>query len=202
MSMHPADFNLEEVRSEWVGKLISESVGRYPVEYDAIRRHCHMTGDNNPLFLDPKFSKEHGPYGEVIVPPSVLAFYFSSNGPWPQRQKTEHEKKAHEKTAPGEKRRPSFTLGVPTPGDRGINMGVELEFIEPIKVGDHLHAELRVTDIFIKPIKLDPSAVWIVSEYSFLNQRDAHVASWKNTTLVHRSPKQIKADDLRDAGSA
>ncbi len=192
MSIHPDDYDIDAVRAEWIGKVVSRSNGRYPVEYDAIRRHCHMTGDTNPLFLDPDFARDHGPYGAVVVPPSSLPLYFASGGPWPRAAKPADE---------GSKR-PGFTLGVPTPGDRGINMGTEWSFHEPIRVGDRLRSEQTVTDVFVKAIKLDPVAVWIVSEIAVMNQHDVVVANWRNTTLVHRSPKQIAADAERARGAA
>ena len=187
--IHPDDYDLEAVRREWCGKLLAEARGRYPVEYDPIRRHCHMVGDLNPLFLDPAVAKD-GPYGEVIVPPSMLPIYFASEGPWPPKP-----------IATEDPDRPLFTLGVPTPGDRGINMAVEYEFLEPIRVGDQLRLQLRIADIYRKAIKLDAHAIWIVSETAIFNQHDSVVAKWRNTVLVHRSPEQIQNDDARAANT-
>lgn len=190
--VHPRDYDLDAVRAEWVGRVVSESTGKYPVEYDPIRRHCHMTGDANPLFLDPEFAKAAGPHGDVVVPPSLLPIYFASGGPWPRRPRPKEGGESKPK-------RPGFTLGVPTPGDRGINMGTEWEFPRPIRVGDRLRSEQMVTDVFMKGIKMDDKAVWIVSETTFYNQGGQSVAVWRNTTLVHRSPKQIEADEKRRA---
>lgn len=191
--IHPDDYDIEAVRGEWIGKVVDRTSGRYPVEYDPIRRHCHMTGDTNPLFLDPVFARETGPYGEVIVPPSLLPIYFASGGAWPRRPRPKEDS---QKSKP---KRLGFTLGVPTPGDRGINMSTEWEFPEPIRVGDHLRAEQVVTDVFMKPIKMDDKSVWIVSEMTFYKEDDRLVAIWRNTTLVHRSPKQIEEDNERKA---
>lgn len=91
-------------------------------------------------------------------------------------------------------KRPWFTSGVPTPGDRGINMETSWEFLRPAVVGDELRADKFIRDIFMKPIALDPLAVWIVTENQIPNQRDELVAIGRNTTLVHRSPKQIAND--------
>lgn len=189
-NIHPLDFDLEAVRAEWVGKLISTASGRYPVEYDPIRRHCHMVGDLNPAFLDPEIAKT-GPYGTVISPPSMLPTYFAAGGPWPPME-----------IANSESGQALFTFGVPTPGDRGINMEVEWEFLEPIRVGDVLRLELRIADVFKKPIRLDPHAIWIVVETSFINQHDAIVATWHNTMLVHRSPEQVASDAQRETAAA
>ncbi len=189
-NIHPLDYDLETVRHEWIGKLISQSSGRYPVEYDPIRRHCHMVGDLNPAFLDPVAAKA-GPYGAVISPPSMLPTYFASGGPWPPKERDNNDSDGA-----------LFTFGVPTPGDRGINMEVAWEFLEPIRVGDVLRLELRIADIFKKPIKLDPHAIWIVVETSFMNQHDAVVAKWRNTMLVHRSPEQVTKDAQRESGES
>ncbi len=181
--IHPLDYNIEHVRKDWINRLISSSEGRYPVEFDPIRRHCHMVGDLNPAFLDPD-AAEKGPYGAVIVPPSMLLTYLASGGPWPPNEVVEM-------TDGG------ITFGVPVPGDRGINMEVNWEFLEPVRVGDQLRLELRIADVMIKPIRLDPYAVWITTETSFFNQNDSVVAKWRNTLLVHRSPAQIEEDDQR-----
>jgi acyl dehydratase len=69
--------------------------------------------------------------------------------------------------------------------------------LEPVRVGDRLRMEMRIADVFIKPIKLDPYTVWVVSETSFFNQEDLVVAKWRNTVLFHRSPAQIAEDNAR-----
>ncbi len=182
---HPDDYDLDDVRSIWIGKLVGDATGRYPVEYDPIRRHCHMTGDRNPAFLDPEAARD-GVHGAVVVPPSMLPIYFASGGPWPPKASKESASAA-----------PDFTMGVPTIGDRGINMGVEWDFLEPIRVGDVLRLETRIADVYKKAIKLDAHAIWIVSETSIFNQHDRVVVKWRNVVLSHRSPKRIAEDEAR-----
>jgi acyl dehydratase len=171
-------YDIEGVRREWAGKVVARSEGRYPVEYDPIRRYCHMVGDTNPLFLDPDLARQ-GPHGDVVVPLPLVA-YFAGNGPWPRRS-----------VGPSLAR--GFTYGVPTPGDRGINMSTVWNYLEPVRVGDRLRAEVRIGDVFVKPIRIDPLAVWIVTEIRVSNQRDAVVAVGGNTVVVHRSPDQVTA---------
>ena len=173
-------FDVAAVRSQWVDRVVSRSAGRYPVEYDPIRRYCHMVGDTNPLFLD-RAAAAAGPYGEVICPGPLIP-YFAGNGPWPRRR-------AH--TDPG----PRFTLGVPTPGDRGINMTTSWDYLVPVRVGDQLTAQVRIADVFVKAIRLDPEAVWIVSETDVENQHAALVARGRNTVLVHRAPADAASDE-------
>jgi hypothetical protein len=193
--MHPDAYDLAAVRLEWLGKVIGRGSGKYPVEHDPIRRHCHMAGDANPLFSDPNFARDQGPYGVVIVPPSRLPLYFAGRGPWPRRS---NDEPGARNDAAKPAAQPRFTLGVPTPGNRGINMATAWDYFQPIRVGDHLTSVLSIIDIFIKAIKLDDQAVWIVSQTQFFNQDQVEVARWRNTTLVHRSPKQIAADAVQN----
>lgn len=175
-----ADYDINRVRSDWIGVVVDRSVGRYPVEYDPIRRYCNMIHDLNALFLDPTAARG-GPYGEVIAPGPLLP-YFADGGPWPRKPKA----------GAG---RPGWTYGVPTPGDRGINLEVAWEYRKPVRVGDRLSSETRIADVFLKPIKIDPEAVCIVTERRFENQHAEIVAACRNTLLVHRSKRQIAGDE-------
>ncbi len=147
--------------------------GRYPVEYDPIRRYCHMTDDINPLFLDPEYAKKTK-HREVVCPPLMVA-NFAGPGIWP----------------------PATDLPalppVITPGDRNINLTTEYEFLKPVKVGDRLSVKSRIADIYIKAIRLDPKAFWTETERIITNQNGDVVAKTRNTGLRHRTPEQVKA---------
>jgi acyl dehydratase len=167
-------YDIEAVRQKYIGAEIPKARGRYPVEHDAIRRHCHMVDDNNPLFLDPEYAKstEHG---ACLCPPSGwLALYFASLGPWPAVFE------------------PLLPI-VPTPGKRLINMKQETEWFGRIKVGDQLSVTRRVADVYQKGISLDPEAVWIVAEAVVTNQREERVCVIRNTLLTHRTPGEVAA---------
>ncbi len=167
-------YDIEAVRRKYIGFETAPGRGRYPVEYDAIRRHCHMVEDNNPLFLDPEYAKTTS-HGAVLCPPSGwLALYFASLGPWPAVFE------------------PLFPV-VPTPGKRIVNMNQEVEWSARIKVGDHLSVRRRIADVYQKPVSLDPEAVWIVAEAIITNQRDETVCVIRNTLLTHRTPAEIEA---------
>ena len=170
----PQAYDIEAIRQKYIGTEIATARGRYPVEYDAIRRHCHMVDDNNPLFLDPEYaqSTEHG---AVLCPPSGwLALFFASQGPWPAVFE------------------PLLPI-VPAPGKRIVNMNQEVEWFARIKVGDHLSVRRRVVDIYQKGISIDPEAVWIVAEAVITNQRDETVCVIRNTLLFHRTPEEVAA---------
>jgi acyl dehydratase len=167
-------YDIEAVRQKYIGFETAKARGRYPVEYDAIRRHCHMVDDNKPLFIDPEYAKATS-HGVVLAPPSGwLALYFASLGPWPAVFE------------------PLFPI-VPTPGKRIVNMSQEVEWSARIRVGDHLSVTRRVADVFQKGISIDPEAVWIVAEAVITNQRDERVCVIRNTLLTHRTPEEVAA---------
>ena len=164
-------YDIEDVRRSYIGFETAQTKGRYPVEYDAIRRHCHMVDDNNPLFLDPEYAKVTS-HQTVLCPPSGwLALYFASLGPWPAVFE------------------PLFPI-VPTPGKRIVNMSQEVEWSARIKVGDHLSVRRRIADVFQKAVSLDPEAVWIVAEAVITNQRGEDVCVIRNTLLTHRTTEE------------
>jgi len=175
-------YDIEAVRQKYIGFETAPVRGRYPVEHDPIRRHCHMVDDNNPLFLDPQYAATT-PHGAVLCPHSGwLALYFASLGPWPAVFE------------------PLFPI-VPTLGKRIANMGQEVEWFGRIKVGDHLSVRRRIVDVYQKAISLDPEAVWIVAEAIITNQRDETVCVIRNTLLTHRTPEEVAAARGQEEGS-
>ncbi|MCX6022977.1 MAG: MaoC family dehydratase N-terminal domain-containing protein [Chloroflexi bacterium] len=173
-----ADKTPEEILQEARKLIGSESApvpSRYPVEYDSIRRYCHMTGDDNPLYLDPEYAATTK-YGAVIAPPFFIR-NMSGPGPWP-------------KQAPGQEGRLPV---VPTAGKRTINLTTEVELFEPVKVGDRITRFERIADIYIKAIRLDPKAFWVVTETIYQNQERTTVMVQRNIGLRHRSPEEVKA---------
>ncbi len=167
-------YNIEKVRKKYVGFTTTPAKGRYPVEYEPIRRHCHMVEDNNPLFLDPQYASTTS-HGAVLCPPSGwLVLYFASLGVWPAVFEP-------------------FVPLVPTPGKRIVNMAQDVEWFQRVKVGDHLSVQRRVADVYQKPISIDPLAVWIVAELVVTNQREETVCVIRNTLLTHRTPGEVAA---------
>jgi len=169
-------YDIEQVRAEWIGRKTDLTRGRYPVAYDAIRRHCHMVEDANPLFLDPEYAKTTK-WGGVIAPP-VMTRYFAGAGVWPPARDTG-----------------SIMRDVPTRGERMINLNTEWEYLRPARVGDHLATETEIIDIYEKSIRLDPRSVWIETETRISNQRGELVARGRNTLCTHRTPEQVAAQE-------
>ena len=158
-------YDIKAVKREWEGHETPLRWGRYPVEHEPIRRHCHMLDDANPLFID-----------EGLCPP-VMVDYFASPGPWP----------------PGEYDILGLIRRIRTPGDRLINLNQEFEWSRPVRVGDRLGSRHKVVAIHQRGTKLDPLSVWIRTETTIVNQRDEVVAVRRNQILVHRTPEEIAA---------
>ena len=112
-----------------------------------------------------------------------MADYFAGDGTWPSWNGGHHPPS-----------RGDASLDVPTIGDRAINLSTTWEFLRPIKVGDRLWSQPSVADVFVKPIRLDPNAIWIVNETRFYNQDDELVAISRNTGLRHREPPEVEAN--------
>jgi acyl dehydratase len=170
-----APYDIEVVREEWVGKTGPVLAGRYPVEYDAIRRHCHMVEDENPLFIDEEFAS-NTLFGGVIAPP-VMLDYFAGMGVWPKGDQE-----------------PLLLLQVPTRGDRYINLNQHMEFFHPVHVGDRLSRQQVIVDVQEKSIRLDPKAIWITVETRITNEDAQLVATIRNTNLSHREPAEVASD--------
>ena len=165
----------DDVRKRFLGLEIDISEPLYPVEYDPIRRYCHMVDDDNPLYLNEEYAKKTS-YGGVICPPLAIE-YFATHGAWPPPY-------CIDSLTP-------ILQTIPTPGDRNINLSTEWEFFKPVRVGDWLKAKIRILDIYIKPIRLDPQAFWILTETTITNQEHATVATMRNLILRHRSQEQV-----------
>lgn len=175
MAQVSGSYDLAAVRQEWIGRQSPVTTGRYPVEYDPIRRHCQMVEDTNPLFLDQDYAAATD-HGGVIAPP-VMSEYFAGNGAWPPVADA-----------------PRLVTAVPTRGARLINMNQTLEFLLPVRVGDRLSSQTTIVDVYEKPIRLDPLAVWIVAETRLTNQAGEAVTLVRNTLLTHRTPEEVAAD--------
>lgn len=162
---------LQEAR-DLIGTEQPPGSGPYHVEYEPVRRYCHMVDDANPLFIDPEYAAKTK-WGGVICPPFALEL-FAFAGPWPP--------------CPDQ---PGFPL-VPSPGNRNINMGQEWELLKPVRIGDRLTFTHRVADVYIKPIRLDPKAFWTVVETIYRNQMGEVVAIRRNNLIQHRTPEEVK----------
>jgi hypothetical protein len=156
-------YDLDEVRRRWEGYETPLAWGRYPVEHDPIRRHCHMVDDLNPRFLA---------RGEC---PPVMVDAFAGAGPWP----------------PADQDLLALVRAIPTPGDRLVNLGHEFEWFRAVRVGERLGARHRVLSVEVRPTRLDPLSVWIRTETTIVAEAGDIVATRLNRIMVHRRPDEV-----------
>jgi acyl dehydratase len=160
---------------------------RYPVEHEPIRRWCHMVECDNPLFLDPEYAAGTR-WGKVLCPPLMIPIFAAQS--LPSRPSSSGPEIDWPRLAPGET---VEELDPPTAGTRAINLGGETEFLEPVFVGDRLGSRRRLVDVYIKKIRIDPEAFWIVTDTIYYNQEERVVAVNHNTLIRHRDREQIAA---------
>jgi acyl dehydratase len=175
---------LEEVK-QFIGKETEPAPGRYPVEYDPIRRFCHMVDDDNPLFLDPEYAKTTK-YGDVISPPFMIGNFGDRMMPnWPPEEQVSALRDMMQHLPP--------TMSF-------INLTTEWEFFRPVKVGERLSGRDRIADLYIKSIRMDPKAMWFVFERIYSDEKGETVALWRNIGLAIRPPEEVKAEQEQAKG--
>ncbi|MFH1243162.1 MAG: MaoC family dehydratase N-terminal domain-containing protein [Pseudomonadota bacterium] len=167
---------LEEARKR-IGKETAPITAPYPVEYEPIRRYCMMVDDTNPLFLDPEYA-EKARYGGVVLPPFAPFGIVSRGSP-----------EVMDTLGGGED-----SVLPPTPGKFLINLAQEWEWFRPVLVGDRLTTKIRLSDVYIKAIRIDPKAFWLTLEFEISNQRGEDVCLVRNILLSHRSPEEVATD--------
>ncbi len=157
-----------------IGKKTVTITAKYPVEYEPIRRYCEMVNDTNPLFQDPEFAKKT-PFEEVILPPFAPFGIMTSSSISTLIQALP-----------------------PFPGPFLINMAQEWEWMKPIKVGDRLTTKAKLVDVYMKSIRIDPKAFWIVFETEILNQHQEVTCLYRNILLNHRAPDVVAQDKVAE----
>ncbi|MCX6021655.1 MAG: MaoC family dehydratase N-terminal domain-containing protein [Chloroflexi bacterium] len=174
-SLRSAEDFLVEARKA-IGWESKPTTFTYPVEYEPVRRYCHMVREDNPLYLNPAYA-ETTRFGGVIAP---LQFPYVTREFWPPP--------SDPRLAMG-----SPFVPAPTPGDHPINLSSEEEYFRPVRIGDQITEKQRMADIYIKSIRVDPKSFWIVSERIFWNQRGEVVKISRGTLVKHRTPEEIAA---------
>ncbi|MBL4615725.1 MAG: MaoC family dehydratase [Magnetovibrio sp.] len=85
-----------------------------------IKAFAEVSGDNNPVHMDPKFAAEHTPFGGCIAHGILSASYIST------------------------------VVGTILPGPGAIYINQSLKFRAPVKAGDVVVTEVELTDLIEK----------------------------------------------------
>jgi acyl dehydratase len=131
-------------------KLIGVSSGPIvsKVEEGAIQRFAEAVGDPNPLYNDPDFAKKTK-YGRLLAPPGFTGWPIKAGRP------TERLLESLAKA------------GAPS---RGLDGGVEFEFIQPVGAGDVLTATTKIANIIERETRLGKT-MFTTIETTFVNQK-------------------------------
>ena len=156
----------DEIRA-WVGK--ETPPWTIKVSRLDVRRFAVATDDLNPLYLDEEKAKQSS-HGGLIAPP--LFYMAPLTEPKP-------ESELRPDGLPYEGKFPI----PPTPLPRLMDGGTDIEFFQPIRVGDVLTGRSKITDIYQKDGRSGP-LIFVVRETTFTNQRGELVLIEKGASIL------------------
>ncbi len=156
----------DEIRS-WIGR----EVPPWTIEVTRrdVARFAVATDDLNPLYLDEDRAKQSR-YGGLIAPP--LFYMAPLTEPVPETE-------LRTDGLPFEGKFPV----PPTPLPRLMDGGTEVEFLQPVRVGDVLTGRSQITDIYQKEGRSGP-LIFVQRETTFTNQNGALVLIEKGATIL------------------
>ena len=126
------------------------------VERGKIREFARAIKDDDPLYFDEEYAKREA--GGIMPPVTFL----QTMGFWDDGRG---------------RLRPPLDL------KRTLHGEQELEFLQPIRVGDVLTAVTQIKDMYEKPGKRGGTMTFLVNETEFTNQRGEVVARLRNVTI-------------------
>lgn len=150
----------------YVGKC-GESMSGYPISVEEIRRFCYATDDLNPAYLE----AGHAPSG-IVAPPMFISIPFDWDVPLEELP---------------EDGTPQQNDGLPYPplkARRKLFGGYQVEYFQPLRPGDVLRRRRKILDIYERHGG-SGSAVYVVIEATYTNQRDEKVAV-DVSTIINR----------------
>lgn len=117
------------------------------VTADKIAIFCAAVGEDNPLYTNPEIAKS-GPYGAIVAPPAFVASFHYADDVFEQI--------------------PAFSRG-------GLMAGIDIELIEPIRVGDSVRVSSEVKEIYEKTGR-SGTMIFAVVRSTLTNQKGEVVA--------------------------
>lgn len=156
----------DEIRS-WIGR----EVAPWTIEVTRrdVARFAVATDDPNPLYLDENIA-QHSRYGRLIAPP--LFYMAPLTEPVPETE-------LRTDGLPLEGKFPVPPTSLP----RLMDGGTEVEFLQPVLVGDVLTGRSRITEIYQKKGRSGP-LIFVQRETTFTNQDGELVLVEKGTTIL------------------
>lgn len=156
----------DEIRS-WIGR--ETPSWTIVVSQLDVKRFAVATDDLNPLYLDEEKATQ-SVYGGLIAPP--LFYMAPLTEPKP-------ESELRPDGLPSEGKFPI----PPTPLPRLMDGGTEIEFFQPIRVGDVLTGRSTIVDLYQKEGRSGP-LIFVVRETRFTNQQGVVVLIEKGASIL------------------
>jgi acyl dehydratase len=161
----------DEVRS-WIGR--TTELVPLPEEISAsdVRRYVEATGDRNPLWLDDDAARSTG-YRARILPPMMLI-----DLTW-RLKNTESGR---------------LTDRIPLPASYvdTRNADTEMEWLDPVYIGDRLSIRHRIRDIVARPGRRG-LGIYITRETEYVRQ-DGHLVARVLQTVVRFPKAKLETD--------
>lgn len=160
------DSHLTEEVLSYIGRR-GEPVTGYPITEHEVRRFCYAVNHLNPAYVDPGYDE-----GGLLVPSAFLSIPFDTDVP------------LSELTEDGIPEIPKGAIMPPLPQlKRRLWGGMEVEFFQPLHIGDVLTKQYRVLDIYEREGG-SGSMVFMIMEWTYSNQNGDKVAVEVNTIIA------------------
>ncbi|MCZ6628262.1 MAG: MaoC family dehydratase N-terminal domain-containing protein [SAR324 cluster bacterium] len=169
-----SDAELEKLRQR-IGVKIEKTLEPWVEEAnrDAIRHYALGIGDDNPLWLDPRYAGNTR-YGTLIAPPTFL---FATN-----------------RIASG------YVGGLP--GIHAMFAGTDWRFLEPVRLGTTVRSEATLKDLIEHQTRFSGRAIQQIYHVEFFDQRGLKLAecdSWCFRT--ERATAREKGEKYKDVAA-
>lgn len=156
-----------EEAEAFLGKVIKVSKGADAVEAGSIRRWLEPKEFHCPIHTDEDAARKAGYDG--IVAPATMAFTYGVPAYWAPGD-------APAKMGDEQRQIPiPVIFDVPAPCSLSFATSMEIEFKEPMHIGDRLTVEHKLTDLARKTLSVGDGA-FFTQEDTYRNQRDEVVA--------------------------
>ncbi len=155
-----------------IGFAAEPRVAELAVEAGMTRYYASSLEDGNPSYWDEDFATEY--WGGLIAPPGMIQSW-GIKLPW-------------RPDGPGAA--PALVSMVPLPGDKPINISTDVEYFQPVKVGDLLTVHDSVVDVSDEKQTAVGRGHFLTTQSEYRNQKGECVARVINILLRYTAVEQ------------
>lgn len=160
-------FGSWEEAESFLGEVIGENVGVDAIELGSIRRWLEPKEFDCALHTDPKAARAAG-YRDIVAP-STMVFTYGLPAYWSPGD-------PHARMGDEPRQIPiPVIFDVPAPCTLSFASSIDMEFFEPMLVGDRITRTSRLVNIAHKELRVGKGA-FMTQEDTYVNQNDRKVA--------------------------